>query len=63
MNKVIEAKDFDEIKIKIKNLLTQEGFDDVEVKGFCGGGENRIDNLSLTVEARKSRQKEKVFDK
>jgi hypothetical protein len=43
--------------------LTQEGFDDIDIKGFCGGGNNRLDNLSLTVEARNSRAKEKVLDK
>jgi Fe-S cluster assembly ATPase SufC len=66
MNEIKEAKDFkdfEEIKSKINNLLIQEKFNDIEIEGFCGGGENRLDILNLTVKARKSRGKEKVYDK
>ena len=64
MNKIIEAKDFEEIKSKLKNLFTQEGFDDVIiVEEFSGGGGNNIDNIWLTIKARNSRGKKKIYDK
>ncbi len=64
MSNLTENKEFEEIKRKIEVLLNQEGFDDVIIdKEFCGGGNNRIDNFYLTIKARNSRGKDKVFNK